>query len=199
MRTPAYNPIYERLVKGPDDAVGAFAYMLYKQHKVDYVISVQATHNRKPTEAEMTQFHQQNSLDTQIKSCTDRAEVLVQAFLNAGLEKRIGDIETDVRKSALGIRIENVQRTLDEKKTTRAWLAEVGGNLAVNLLTIIVIGFLVIGYKHLSSMNFFFEKNAGLTETTQKAQSQAPATNGPSSTKIAPASAPSASQRPAEQ
>jgi hypothetical protein len=31
------NPIYKKLVKGPNDTVGALAYALYKQRKVAYI------------------------------------------------------------------------------------------------------------------------------------------------------------------
>jgi hypothetical protein len=173
LSTPEYNQIYERLVDGPDDAVGAFAYVLYKQHKVEYVKNIKATLSRKPTDAEMEQFHQQNSLNTQINGYKDRAEVLVQAFLNAGLEKRIGDIETDVRKSELGVRIENVQRTLNEKKTIMSWFSEGCRTFAVNILTILVVGALVIGYKYISSINMSVEKNIGLADTAQEPKYQA--------------------------
>ena len=64
---------------------------------------------------------------------------------------------------------------LAEKKTWRGWCAEVGGNLAVNIVTIFVIGALVLGYKSLGEFNASTEKRVGLgsEDATQGAKPNA--------------------------
>lgn len=59
----AYNTIYEKLIGNQDDPVGAFAYIIYKQQKVDYCKSFLG---RAPTKEELDSFHAIASLDTSI-------------------------------------------------------------------------------------------------------------------------------------
>ena len=46
---PAYNWIYRQLVIDPNDAVGAFAYVLYKREKIEFIEATRQRHQRNPT------------------------------------------------------------------------------------------------------------------------------------------------------
>ena len=37
MKQHQYNWVYKELVQGPDDVVGALAYVLYKQQKIAFI------------------------------------------------------------------------------------------------------------------------------------------------------------------
>jgi len=53
---PIYNKMYETLIQGPDDAVGAFAYVEYKRHKIAFIHDVRSKTGSPPTAAEMATF-----------------------------------------------------------------------------------------------------------------------------------------------
>ena len=57
MAETAYNSIYQELVRDNADAVGIFAYALYKQHKLAFVNKIIADQNRRPTADELSNFH----------------------------------------------------------------------------------------------------------------------------------------------
>lgn len=157
-----YNQVYERLVSGPDDAVGAFAYVLYKQHKIEFIKSVNSREQRNPTSAEMDVFHQQNCLDTQLKGYTERAQVLAQSFLNIGLEEHIAKFEQEVRRDMLYTRFQAVESKLDERRGFGGWVANVTSNLVVNVMTIIVVGAIFIGYQKIADFNSGAESKVGI-------------------------------------
>ena len=52
MSTPRCE-IYALLVRGDDDAVGAFAYMLYKRHKREFMQNFEILHQRRPNDDEL--------------------------------------------------------------------------------------------------------------------------------------------------
>jgi hypothetical protein len=59
--TPAantYNWVYRQLVTDPNDAVGAFAYILYKQEKIAFIEAIKQSQGREPTLEELrTSIH----------------------------------------------------------------------------------------------------------------------------------------------
>jgi hypothetical protein len=55
--------VYDQLVKGPNDFIGALAYSLYKQTKVEWIINLQAENGGlDPTVAECRMFHDRSEL-----------------------------------------------------------------------------------------------------------------------------------------
>jgi hypothetical protein len=156
-----YNKVYESLVTGPDDAVGAFAYVLYKQHKVKFIKDFESRNRRLPTPEEMEAFHHQNCLDTQLQGYKERGETLAQAFLNAGLAEHISRIEDEVRMSALSERFKGVETRLDEKKNLTSWFRDIGTNVVVNILTVLVVGAIFLGSKAWSDFNNVIDARYG--------------------------------------
>ena len=170
----AYNTIYEKLTANPDDPVGAFAYIIYKQQKVDFYKSFAG---RAPTPEEINNFHAIASLDTSIAAYRAQGEAMAQAFLNASLDELVERTEADTRQDTLYKHIETVSSgltaklgaindSLQAKRTFLGWARDVGGNLLVNLVTIFVIGAFVLGYKFMGELQQNAEKKAGLNATT---------------------------------
>lgn len=168
-----HNHIYERLVAGPDDAVGAFAYVLYKQHKVAFVKNVFEARGRDPTDEEMVIFYQQVSLQSQLDGYRQRAQVLAANFLEDGLVEHIVRIGLELQESDFNRRLDRIEGKLDGKRSFWGWCAEVSANLLINIVTIIVIGAAVIGYKSLASFNSATETrfDLGADRTQQKLES----------------------------
>lgn len=148
------NVIYEKLTAIPDDPVGVFAYIVYKQQKIEFLKSFGG---REPTREELDGFHAVACLDVSIEAYRARGEVLAQLFLNACTEGFLRDIEASMRRDVLFQQAESVKSKLLEKltaignilsakRTFVGWIREVGGNLVVNLVTILVLGALLLGY-----------------------------------------------------
>jgi hypothetical protein len=165
-----FNTVYQKLTGDPNDLVGAFAYIIYKQQKVDFCKS---SPNGTPSPEELKQFHAIASLDTSIAAYRAQGEAMAQAFLNASLDELVERTELDTRQDTLYKYIGTVEAGLDgklqalsdslqAKRTIAGWARDVSGNLLVNLATILVIGSLVFGYKFLGELQQNTEKKAGI-------------------------------------
>ncbi|CAM2156960.1 conserved protein of unknown function [Pararobbsia alpina] len=169
---PSYNQVFELLVDGPTDAVGAFAYVLYKEQKVEYVKHIRAQMKRPPTRQELESFRAQNSLPQQVDGLRERGVLLADQFLTDGLAACIPEIEARVNASVLSEQIESVRSgvvriedTLARKRTLKGWIADIGGNLVVNILTIALIGAVIAGYKVMSKATSRAEETVGLSSS----------------------------------
>jgi hypothetical protein len=181
----AYNTIYEKLTADPNDAVGAFACIIYKQQKVDYCKSFAG---RDPTRDELDSFHAIASLDTSIPAYRAQGEALAQAFLNASLDELVERTEAATRQDTLYKQIETVNvglggkltmitDTLHAKRTLKGWAGDVAGNLLVNLVSIFVLGALLLGYKFSGELQQGAERKAGLdAKTTNQSETTAGST-----------------------
>lgn len=65
------------------------------------------------------------------------------------LDRYLHDVETDVRGAAISKQVQRIEDKLNERRTLKGWLMEVGGNLLVSLLTVFVVGALYLGYQNL--------------------------------------------------
>lgn len=96
-----------------------------------------------------------------------QGEALVLAFLNESLAQRVRDIENGVQDSVIGEHLKNIKDQIDSKKTWLGWGKDVLNNLSVNILTIIVIGAIIIGYNYLSGFYSKTETAAGITNQSK--------------------------------
>lgn len=165
-----HNTIYEKLTVDPNDLVGAFAWIIYKQQKVAFC---KATSGGNPSREEIERFHAIASLDASIAAYRSQGEAMAQAFLNEGLDDLVQRTEAETRQDVLYKYIEtmnaglqtqltNVNEALAAKRTLVGWLRDVTGNLIVNVVTILVIGALVLGYKFFGELQQRTEANVGL-------------------------------------
>jgi len=88
LRNESYSWIYRQLVTNPNDAVGAFAYILYKQEKIAFIEAIKAAQQREPTADELHTFHTQACTQPRIDSYLRNAEQLTSEFPSAGLKEK---------------------------------------------------------------------------------------------------------------
>lgn len=154
----------------PDDLVGAFAYIIYKQQKVDYFKSFGGRELRRE---EVESFHAIATLDTSIAAYRTQGEALAQAFLNASLDDLVERTEAATRKDTLHRKIEAVSASLSAKlaiiteglnarRTFRGWVHDVAGNLLVNLVSIFVLGALLLGYRFSGELQQTAQQKVGV-------------------------------------
>lgn len=99
MSQDQYNWVYDDLVQGPNDVVGALAYVLYKQQKIAFLNKIHADHNREPTSEELNSFHTYTRLPETQQGFMDRAAALADEFLEVALETKLQQAETLIRQS----------------------------------------------------------------------------------------------------
>lgn len=177
----AYNTIYEKLTADPNDLVGAFAYIIYKQQKVDYFKSFGGRELRRE---EVENFHAIAALETSITAYRTQGEALAQAFLNASLDELVERTESATRKDTLHRQIDTVYAGLSAKlglindglnarRTFTGWVRDVAGNLLVNLVSIFVLGALLLGYRFSGELQQSAEKTAGVSSPAADQSSKA--------------------------
>lgn len=139
-----YSSVYQRLTADPSDAIGVFAYIIYKQQKMEFCKSFGG---REPTKEELDSFNGIASLDTSIAVYRARGETMMRFFINAGLDELVENIEATTRRGVLYRKMESghvdiqeklaaVSETLREKRTIIGWMRDVSANLLVNLVSI---------------------------------------------------------------
>jgi hypothetical protein len=153
-----YNWVYRQLVTDPNDAVGAFAYVLYKQEKIAFIEAIKQSQGREPTSEELRTFHTQTSTQPRIDSYIKSAEQLASDFLTAGLKKQLEDFEEQIRESVLSQKVDAINQELKSRKSGWQWFADIGANLIVSIATILVIGALLGGYQAISRFNAILEQ-----------------------------------------
>lgn len=158
----AYNQIYNRLVNGNNDAVGMFAYAIYKQQKIAFLESIRNTRNNEPTSEEIDAFHRTSMLELTINGYREQAEALVTAFLNEALNEKIEQIQDAAKESVIISHLNDIKLQVTEKRTLKGWLADVTSTVINNILTIALIGFIMFGYNQYSVLNQKTEQAVGL-------------------------------------
>ena len=191
--TAPYNTIYEKLTANPNDLVGALAYIIYKKQKVEFCKNHPAGG---PDRAELDNFHRIALLQTSIDSYRAQAEALAQAFLTVALDDLADRTENETRQDVLSKQITTVttglqtqlstvgtglqtqlntiNSVLDAKRTLVGWGRDVGGNLVVNLLTIVIIGAIVIGYRSWADIQQGTEARVGLSTSAAPGTAPSP-------------------------
>lgn len=149
MDTPSRCEIFSLLVNDKYDAAGAFAYLLYKRQRSESLHHFVSEHGRQPTQDELGIFHAACEVDAQLVAYREQGEILATRFAQGFLERYLHDVETDVRGAAISKQVQRIEDKLNERRTLKGWLMEVGGNLLVSLLTVFVVGALYLGYQNL--------------------------------------------------
>jgi hypothetical protein len=161
--------------------VGALAYIIYKKQKVEFCKNHPTG---APDRAELDNFHRIASLQTSVDSYRAQAEALAQAFLTVALDDLADRTETETRQDVLSkqlttvttglqtqlntvntglqTQLNTINSVLDAKRSWVGWGRDVGGNLVVNLLTIVIIGAIVIGYRSWADIQQGAEARVGI-------------------------------------
>ena len=149
---PQYSWVYKELVDGSDDVRGALAYVLYKNAKIAYIENFAKANGKQPSEAELTEFHRMTSLSETLEGYRERADVLLEAFLDNVLAEQLALFKADMRfdeavnniKSEVGgikseLRVDEVIRAIKPKFMTGVWQNIVAGLVT----TLITFGFVL--------------------------------------------------------
>lgn len=157
--------VYDQLVTGPNDFIGALAYSLYKQTKVEWIINLKAANGGlEPTAAESMMFHDFNVLPAQLQGYKDRATALAATFLSVATQQRLDELSGDTLQSALANKFDathqavatelgSYRRELAAKRGIYGWMAEVGAALLTNFLTIVLVALIAYGYGKFNAEN----------------------------------------------
>ena len=171
---PSYNWIYKALVNDPNDVHGAVAYVLYKNEKIAYIEHFCKEKGHHPDNNDLAEFHRMTNLPGRLESYREQADRLLEEFLEAMLAARvqaaqdafkqshvstlIHDTEADIRshiqssESVIKAEVSKVHRALDGNKGMAGWFKDLGINLLVNVLTVVLIGLAVVGSTHLDDV-----------------------------------------------
>jgi hypothetical protein len=163
--------MYSLLVTDPDDVLAALAYTAYKQHESEVMAKISAAFGAPPTQAEQDAFYLSSSSPAQLTMYEDRAQSLINAFLDASLEQRALELERDFLTNKVSLQLSTIHATLAEKKSKMRYVMDVLSNLGINIVTIILIGMAFFGLKNLDAFNGSLSRGVGLPP----AQEQAPA------------------------
>jgi hypothetical protein len=94
-----YNLIYSELVEDEYDIVGAIAYSLYKQQKVEYISKFKEDYGTEPTDADLEIFHKISTLENSTISYKHRAQSALGTLLSITLEEERTNIEEQLKKN----------------------------------------------------------------------------------------------------
>lgn len=98
---PQYNWVYKELVKGSEDVSGALAYVLYKNAKIAYIESVVKEKSQQPSDADLAEFHRITNLPDTLNGYRERADALLESFLDNVLAEQLAVFKAELRTDAV--------------------------------------------------------------------------------------------------
>lgn len=182
-KNPTYNWIYERLVTDENDLVGAIAYILYKQQKIEFISEIEEASGIDPTVEQWAEFHRLTCLDSSIINYQKRAEDLVNQFLRNVLSQHLEQLDDQAeQRMAAQVRLETsdlrdkiielesiintnhaiINTEINNKKSILNRLGEAFLNILYGLAIIAIVGGIFNGYKYLSNLNSAAEDVSGI-------------------------------------
>jgi len=180
---PNYNWVYKRLVSSENDLVGAIAYVLYKEHKIEFILKIEADTGSDPSPEQLRAFHQQSCLESSLAGFQNRAQGLVNEFLRNALTNHAEYIESQadqrmeerVRLSTQNLvtEISELKNKIDtnhqvvtseisNKKSKIARLGEAFYSIIYGVIVLMLIGGGVVGYNAVSKFMNNTETVAGI-------------------------------------
>lgn len=137
---PQYNWVYKELVKSSEDVSGALAYVLYKNAKIAYIENFLDDKGRAPSDAELAEFHRVTNLPDTLNGYRERADSLLQSFLDNVLAEQLAAFREELRSDAV---IDAVKTNIEAVKTSFA--KGVGQNIVAGLVTTLFTFGFVLG------------------------------------------------------
>ncbi|CDG82166.1 hypothetical protein GJA_1514 [Janthinobacterium agaricidamnosum NBRC 102515 = DSM 9628] len=148
------------------------AYSLYKQTKVDWLTAHKAHHSgADPSPEQEKIFYAQNVLPVALQGYRDRAEMLAASFLETAIRAKINELALDISQSTLSTKfdlthqgvateLKSLRQQIEAKRGVLGWLADAGASFLVNVLVIVFIGLIAIGYKNSATITSWVEKKS---------------------------------------
>lgn len=205
---PNYSWVFGKLVQGPDDVHGALAYVLYKEHKIAFLEKFKSTHGGiEPSEADWQTYHIAIDTDTALEGFKERAEALLESFLDQLLAAEVAEAKEEVKRSFFATEIRDaqnglagkidaarqlVQASVDQRATVidgkidgvsasvsagkgfGSWARDLGINLVVNFLTVVLIGLAVFGAAQMDRFSGWFQNRVDTASSTKLAPPSTP-------------------------
>lgn len=137
-----YNHIYKKLVKGPNDVVGALAYALYKEEKIAYINQFTQEHQREPADEDLKAFHRMTNVEQRIQSYQDQAEKLLQNFLEDVLTTQLQEEQRKLTDSHAATAFKTITQAIAEKN---GFWKGVGQNVVAGIVTTLITFGFVLG------------------------------------------------------
>ncbi|HSV28675.1 MAG TPA: hypothetical protein VLL76_03925 [Candidatus Omnitrophota bacterium] len=129
---PAYNPVYERLVRGDDDLVGLVAYGLYKQSKRDWIKRYFDKHGASPSDDLLLDYVDRYS-DADLNRFREQAEDMMLRFAEVMVEDRAPLIREEGLTAALSARLDAFGDLIRDNSGLKM-------NVAANILANLILG-----------------------------------------------------------
>lgn len=98
---PKYNWIYKKLVTDHNDVLGALAYVLYKEQKIRYIEKFVADEGHQPDDNDFEEFHRITNLDDSLVGYQERADVLLEKFLDNTLAEQLRELSKQMHDDAV--------------------------------------------------------------------------------------------------
>lgn len=139
--------VYSLLGTRPNDVFAALAYTMYKQHKIETMREIEARTGTSPSAADLETFERCARTPSALAMYREHAAAMMKTFVDETLANKQATFQADFVNTAVGRQLASIQANQVASKSISGWFREVSANLAVNLMTILVIGSLVFGYR----------------------------------------------------
>jgi hypothetical protein len=171
--------IYETLIDNGGEVIGALAYSIYKQHKVEWTKQYFDDNRTPPDEAALTTFRKMNLLPGALQGYLERGQTLAQQFLIVGLEQKVEEIGLEVKQSALAkTMVTTITAQLNERKTFLGWMRDAGTSIVTNIVALFLAGAFLLGGKSLDDISAAVTKWSKTTEAAPEPTSESPRKEG---------------------
>ena len=121
-----YNYIYSLLVEGRADIIGHIAYALYKEDKISFIEKFKEEHeDMEPTEADLEQFNNFSSTQSQLDKYKLVSTAILQTFLDNSLDETKKDLEETICRNHISL----VEKAIEPIKPSSLWKSYVHGVL----------------------------------------------------------------------
>jgi hypothetical protein len=172
--------MYKLLVHDPDDALAALAFTTHKQHEMEVMDGILSATGAPPSQSDIDAFYIAASTPSMLAMYEQRAEILLNTFLEEALKSRKQSLEMEFNSTRIGQQLQSIQEKQNDKMSWKGWAAEVSGNLAVNFVTILVIAALLFGFRGLDQiLNTFGQQTGLLKKESSEARPKTPPVSAP--------------------
>lgn len=156
--------VFALLVPHPDDTLAALAYASYKQHEIETYAAIEAQTGRPPTPQDVENFERAATTPACLAMYQRQAGSFMKAFLDATLDAKGAKIQAEFTDTAIGRQLAAIQAELRARRGPLGLFRDVGANLSVNVLTILLIAALVFGYRLLDDSLDSLSSRTGVTQ-----------------------------------
>lgn len=154
--------VYSLLGTRPNDVLAALAYTMYTQHRVETIRKSEARTGASPSAEDLDTFERCVRTHSALAMYKEHAVATMKAFVDETLASEQAALQADFISTSIGRQLSSIQANQVASKSLSGRFREVSANLAVNLMTILVIGSLVFGYRWIEVWSERLGEHAGV-------------------------------------